>query len=671
MKKYFNFMLFTVAALLFTGCSNEEDVTVGGNTDQPGKITFTLPAANGSVTYAAPIANTNETVLKDLYICMFNGGVLEYIYRTDRTGDITGFTTGSATSRTATIDVTGKTGARTFYFVGNGIGKAQEMEAAGALVVGTTTEAAFKNLISDKQTALIKPSATDGLLMSASTTVAEVKTATVAEKTVNLKRRVARFDVDNTAATTNFTITNIVVSNANLRGYLISGGAGKTIETGGLPVIPFTGLTNANLGATESVFYLYPTTLESNKTVISIEGKLSGVTKIYTVPVPASTPILANSRYTLKAQKVDVTNIEWTLVINPWDEGTTVEVGPGTDAMTVSALAATGTGAGVIDAATSTYDISEATTASTFTFEVNSMSGTTAAITYQYSDGTSLPGLAIDAPAATLTYAGASYVQKYSVTVPVQTVKVPVKAIITLTNAANKDFTKVITITSVPKYNGTAYKPVLFGGKYWAPVNVDATEIDATVLNQASMGKVYQWGRSNIGWVTKATAAAFGDEQAGPVSFVDATTGGQYAAKFITNAGTLLDWLKSDDADFATRNGLWTAAINNSPCPAGWRVPTSAELLLIKAAYTNDSQFDKITHCLAIPGDVAGETLYLPAAGRRNNGTGISNNQGTYGHYWSSTVNGNFANRLDFTAISSDVNAYYRAYGLSIRCIQK
>jgi len=64
-------------------------------------------------------------------------------------------------------------------------------------------------------------------------------------------------------------------------------------------------------------------------------------------------------------------------------------------------------------------------------------------------------------------------------------------------------------------------------------------------------------------------------------------------------------------------------------------------------------------------------TLFLPAAGNRNNNDGSLNNVGTNGNYWSSTVNGTNARNLNFNSGNVNVNNNNRANGFSCRCVSE
>jgi hypothetical protein len=62
--------------------------------------------------------------------------------------------------------------------------------------------------------------------------------------------------------------------------------------------------------------------------------------------------------------------------------------------------------------------------------------------------------------------------------------------------------------------------------------------------------------------------------------------------------------------------------------------------------------------------------LRLPMAGYRSLSDGSLNSVGTGGNYWSSTVNGTFADYLYFGSNYAGVGGYSRADGHSVRCLK-
>ncbi|MDR1884191.1 MAG: fibrobacter succinogenes major paralogous domain-containing protein, partial [Prevotella sp.] len=219
---------------------------------------------------------------------------------------------------------------------------------------------------------------------------------------------------------------------------------------------------------------------------------------------------------------------------------------------------------------------------------------------------------------------------------------------------------KVFNITSVPVYDNTIYKPVLVGGKYWAPVNVGSisTTYSADV---DGCGSIFQWGRN--------VPLTYGsdDKQAGPVSAADAY--GIYATMFITSESDWLDVPKDD---------LWSGDNAQGPCPNGWRVPTKTELDILQVKYQGDNFDVDNDNRLRIPHDPeqTGDDLYLPAAGHRYGADASPwSNRGSSGRYWSSTTSESDAPkvyRFYFGSGSSNTTTTSpRADGYSVRCIQK
>jgi len=104
----------------------------------------------------------------------------------------------------------------------------------------------------------------------------------------------------------------------------------------------------------------------------------------------------------------------------------------------------------------------------------------------------------------------------------------------------------------------------------------------------------------------------------------------------------------------------------NDPCPAGWRVPTRAEL---QSLINFGSEWDELN---GVSGRYFGDgtnKLFLPAAGLRGYDTGELLYSGEYGNYWSSSVYDVSARYLYFGSGGVDVDTPCRAYGFSVRCV--
>ena len=66
-------------------------------------------------------------------------------------------------------------------------------------------------------------------------------------------------------------------------------------------------------------------------------------------------------------------------------------------------------------------------------------------------------------------------------------------------------------------------------------------------------------------------------------------------------------------------------------------------------------------------------TIWYPVSGSRGGNDGILNDVGYYGDYWSASPYGSSAHdlRLGYYGGVIPSNSSYRAYGLSVRCIQE
>ena len=253
---------------------------------------------------------------------------------------------------------------------------------------------------------------------------------------------------------------------------------------------------------------------------------------------------------------------------------------------------------------------------------------------------------------------------------------------------------------------------------YWSPVNLGATKIPTTVPSASSTaggtnditstcGKLYQWGRSygftNTNNNTITNAEKFNGKTdplgfpTGEGALADTTP---WDKKFIvyssSTPNTQYNWLrfeanKDNPGSSAMVAGAWYQKLWNldevasttvdatktarktpyDPCPAGWRVPTMSEWVVIGADNSNTGKTYS-NNILRISAANSLELL-LPAAGHRNSSDGSSYNQGSYGDYWSSSVPSGSANAryVYFGSATFLQNTNNRAYGYSVRCLQE
>lgn len=654
MKKYLILSFSIIAVMLFfTACSDEDD-TIGKGKE--GYITFLLSdKAETKATYADPIATNEENALEKLHVYMFDdtGGILEKVFRVDA-GNIKG----SGTARTVTLDVTGRTGKKRFYFVGNGDGRISNLDNVN---VGETKEVDFVETLSDRTRTFVETP----LLMSGTTEIANIETPANDEKKVILKRRVARFDVDNDLSVTNFVIERIVVGKTNQRSYLFSSATGipaQTIEIYNLPSVDFSKFANANNGETKSVFYLHPTVLGTGKTDISFEGKLDGKPQVYNLKLTNDVKIEANTRYILKAKRVPINNIEFEIAIANWESGEEHEAEPSDDNMSVSdALYIEGDG--VLTG--NLLNISNATKTSVFRFTVKmySTSGVRTEQLYIKGSEANLSGIVIEKSEPVLTY-GAYYTQHFTVKVPAHPIKIPAELKITAVNTFNPEQRKEFIIRH-GTFQNTQEFAILFDGLYWAPLNVGATNPKGTGTAVSDIGYYYQWGREQ----SVTTYNQTGNNRAGPVNWSQGTA--SYTGNFIAMTNTRNpnngNWLTPHNA------GLWQNGATG-PCPAGWRVPTEAEWQKVVNAFNRkDGTVSWKSPYLEIKGTYEGDTLRIPhTRGYRAYNNGLWTGGGN-GYYWSCTpTSSDYSRYFYFNGSNGDVysiNSTPRAQAMPVRCV--
>ena len=214
----------------------------------------------------------------------------------------------------------------------------------------------------------------------------------------------------------------------------------------------------------------------------------------------------------------------------------------------------------------------------------------------------------------------------------------------------------------------TGYNVIYAGGRAWLDRNVGATAAP-TAWNdttQASLGSLFQWGRKADGHQFRDIASSNND------SDVMATTGAGTAStecalgdvapanKFITgaNASGGFNWSTTghDCNTDAKLTYLWSApgTLNGGICPTGWRVPSEQDFASLDITSAEDA-YSKIK---------------LSASGYRDFSGGAIYDVGSYGYYWTSTVERDRSRGLDICSGDTYFDARYRAQGYSVRCVK-
>jgi uncharacterized protein (TIGR02145 family) len=172
----------------------------------------------------------------------------------------------------------------------------------------------------------------------------------------------------------------------------------------------------------------------------------------------------------------------------------------------------------------------------------------------------------------------------------------------------------------------------LINSVVWALRNVD--EVGTFAATHENYGKFYQWGRK-VAWNTTDLHATGWN--------------GDYP-----EAAEGTEWAKEYD-----------------PSPAGWRVPTFAQVQKLLDQNKVDMNW---TTQNGVKGfkftDKANDaSIFLPAVGYREGNGVIAESIGTSGEYWSSTMgDNNFAKAFSFNEIAAQAEEYgFGNYGKSIR----
>jgi uncharacterized protein (TIGR02145 family) len=180
-------------------------------------------------------------------------------------------------------------------------------------------------------------------------------------------------------------------------------------------------------------------------------------------------------------------------------------------------------------------------------------------------------------------------------------------------------------------------------GKIWMDRNLGASQVATSSTDASAYGDLYQWGRSADGHQCRSSSTTSTKSSSAQPNHSDFIIGHDY-------------WLNPND------NNLWqgTSGGVNSPCPAGYRLPTDAEL---DAERTSWGSNDKA--------GAFGSPLKWTVGGYRNSyGFGNLVDVGNNGYYWTSySTSNNWAKELQVTSASTMGNQR-KAFGHSVRCIK-
>ena len=219
---------------------------------------------------------------------------------------------------------------------------------------GAPQNAAAATDLADFKATYTASLAADGIIKTPLVMTGMEKTkisGSVSKVAITLKRVVARFDIDNTTATSRLTITHIALGQGRPNASLFGAALAEVTPPAGVMTyadVEYKG-ENANVGTLESALYVYPN-LATDKSFLIIKGTYSSpstgqpIDVTYNIPIVKTpedaTPtepanyiaINANSRYKLHITDVTESNIFSTFEVEDWTSGGGVIVKPGNDA---------------------------------------------------------------------------------------------------------------------------------------------------------------------------------------------------------------------------------------------------------------------------------------------------------------------------------------------------
>ncbi|MDA8942145.1 fibrobacter succinogenes major paralogous domain-containing protein [bacterium] len=240
-------------------------------------------------------------------------------------------------------------------------------------------------------------------------------------------------------------------------------------------------------------------------------------------------------------------------------------------------------------------------------------------------------------------------------------------------NSCSPQQTFTLTVnefTSGSTFKGKIYQTVTSPdtGRVWLDRNLGATQVCTSSTDTACYGYYYAWGRNDDGHelATSSTTTTL-------ATSISPATGTYIKDGSCINqrpCGNWVDWTRAD-INGLLRAAAWANAGVNDICPAGFVVPTEAEL----KADTIDATTTDITNATT----AFSSFLKFPVGGYRN---GASNSPtygdvGSGGYAWTRTVGGSGSGSGDssfFVWNNGPVAIFIkssRSYGLSVRCIKE
>lgn len=409
---------------------------------------------------------------------------------------------------------------------------------------------------------------------------------------------------------------------------------------------------------------------EHAPTGLEITGKFRGLSVTRQIPFEVTeadgttkraVPVVRNHRYLVLIKPAPgQTDLTYSVQVGEWNAVDTINVQPNQDQLPVVTNV-------VCNEATKSYggDLAGGTAmpdtlvvpadGGTFTFTASCPFDTRVTADYfSPEDGNSWLEVT-NRSEATVTKGDISLAREYTITIKANAGLDPTlvnQGYLYIANGGNGSVVDTVVVYQGANiaYADTRFAAITMGqanGKdvVWAPIDLGAKEIATKVLKDTEItteeektardrqcGYNFQWGRK--------VPFVYGEEGVvapqgiSLVTYANATKSDyQYANMFIPNANS---WF----SDYASFNKNWPK--ENDPCPVGWRVPTKEELQIVyeqvsASSTTVDGTWTSATH----------PAFVLPVGGNRVSSTGVSQQRGELGGYWTSTFESGKAYQLN------------------------
>ena len=430
--------------------------------------------------------------------------------------------------------------------------------------------------------------------------------------------------------------------------------------------------------------------VEHAATHLEVTGKMNGATIVRKIPFETvdadgttkkPVPIVRNHRYLVQISPAPgQTDITYKLTVDEWNAVDTVNVQPNQDQVPVMSnysCAEASKTYGTFDTSTGIPDtIVVPATGGTIRFTASCPFDTRVTADYaSAADGNDWLEIT-NRSEAVVTKAGSTLARTYEITVKANLAldaTLVNRGYLYIANGANGSVMDTVTVFQGADiaYADTRFAAVTMGqvnGKdvVWAPIDLGAKEIATKVIKDADIvteedravrdrqcGYNFQWGRKVPFIYGKEGVVA--PQGISLVTYANATKSDyQYANMFIPNANS---WF----SDYTSFNKKWPK--ENDPCPAGWRVPTKEELQIVSdqvsaSSTTVDGTWTSATH----------PAFVLPLGGNRDNGTGVFQQRGELGGYWTSTFESGKAYRLNSGTLWG---LQVLTAGYNVRCVKE